>query len=185
MKKIVLCVTLVLTLLFGTLTVSAGDIHHAFLRDETALLFFGEVLEYHSNKEGSDISVSPMAVIKGDIPEDEPLIFDNPYICGEFKPKKGKIYLIGHLDKNNIYVLEVTAYDTQTLELKHVEGGVWDAFEQYLHEGKYGAAKLEGIEPDTAPSPFIGIYCILGGVACALIFVLITIYVKRKRYSNK
>lgn len=34
--------------------------------------------------------------------------------------------------------------------MRHVEGPMWDRFEQYLNEGKYGEAKIEGMMPYNA-----------------------------------
>ena len=31
--------------------------------------------------------------------------------------------------------------------MRHVEGPMWERFEQYLNEGKYGEAKIEGMMP--------------------------------------
>ena len=34
--------------------------------------------------------------------------------------------------------------------MRHVEGPMWERFEQYLNEGKYGEAKIDGMMPYTA-----------------------------------
>ncbi len=183
MKKIVVCVLLALAFLLSSLSASAGDVHEAFIRSESALIFFGKVTAYQSNKESSHISVSPLAVVKGSIAEDTTLSFDNPSFCGDFRPKNGRIYLIGYLDENNTYIFEVTAYDTQTLQIKHAKG-VWEAFEQYLNSGKYGTAKLEGIAPNAESKTALAIYCTLGGVVCILLFSVINICNKRKQRFN-
>ena len=67
---------------------------------------------------------------------------------GDFKVREGKVYLFTYYEGNNyIDFFEVTTYDTRTLKVRHVEGPMWERFEQYLNEGKYGEAKIEGMMP--------------------------------------
>ena len=180
MKKITVCLILALIFLLCSLTVCAGDIHEEFIRNEQALIFFGKVTTYQSDKDCFRIAVSPVAEIKGNTPKNTMLTFDNPYCCGDFKPKKDKIYLIGYLDERNVYVFDVTTYDTQTAEIKHAKG-VWIAFQQYLNEGKYGTVKLAYEIPDTKPS--FAVFCIVGGAFCVFLFGIITVC-KRKRFHT-
>ena len=67
MKKIISILVVTLSLLL-TVNIFAGDIPDCLLSDQ-AQLFFGEVIDYHPDKENPSIGVSPVKVIKGEIVE--------------------------------------------------------------------------------------------------------------------
>ena len=128
----------------------AGDIPESLL-EEKAQIFFGEVLAYHPDKENPDIEVSPVVGIKGNVKEGTKQTYNNPNPIGSFKVREGKVYLFTYYEGDNyIDFFEVTTYNTRTLKVRHVEGPMWDRFEQYLNEGKYGEAKIEGMMPYTS-----------------------------------
>ena len=80
--------------------------------------------------------------------EDTKQRYTNPNAIGGFDIVEGKVYLFTYYENANyIDIFEVTTYDTRTLKLKHVEGSMWDRFEQYINQGKYGEAKIEGMLP--------------------------------------
>ena len=64
-------------------------------------------------------------------------------------------------------LFEVTAYDTRTLKVRHVEGPMWERFEQYLNEGKYGDAKIEGMMPYKVDIIRYGILAVAPAIAAA------------------
>lgn len=67
---------------------------------------------------------------------------------GGFDIHEGKVYLFTYYENTNyVDIFEVTTYDTRTLKLKHVEGSMWERFEKYINQGKYGTAKVEGMLP--------------------------------------
>ena len=66
MKKILIAILSSIIILISSLTVFAGDIPESLLHSEDAEIFFGEVIAYHPNKENPTITVSPVAMIKGD-----------------------------------------------------------------------------------------------------------------------
>lgn len=143
---VLICIVMILPL-----TAFAGDIPESLLYEEGAQLFFGEVLSYHPDKENPDIEVSLVAGIKGNVKEGTKQTYNNPNPIGNFKVRVGKIYLFTYYEGDNyIDIFEVTTYDTRTLKVRHVEGSMWERFEQYLNEGKYGEAKIEGMMPYTA-----------------------------------
>ena len=152
MKRfIALFVVLICMAMILPLTVLAGDIPESLLYEEGAQIFFGEVLSYHPNKEKPSIEVSPVAGIKGNVKEGTKQIYNNPNPIGSFKVREGKVYLFTYYEGDNyIDLFEVTTYNTRTLKVRHVEGPMWDRFEQYLNEGKYGEAKIEGMMPYAA-----------------------------------
>ena len=146
MKKIFSTLVVIISLLL-TVNVFAGDIPECLLSDQ-AQLFFGEVVDYHPDKENPSIGVSPVKVIKGDIVEGSYRVYNSPWPMGNFTVVPGEIYLFTYYDDvNTTDIFEVTTYDTKTLKLKHVQGDMWKRFEKYLNEGKYGEARIEGKTP--------------------------------------
>ena len=83
MRKIIVVLAFVLVMISSSITAFAGDIPESLLIDESAQLFFGEVLSYHPNKETPSISVSPVVGIKGNIKEGTKQNYINPYAMGE------------------------------------------------------------------------------------------------------
>ena len=75
-------------------------------------------------------------------------------------------------------IFEVTTYNTQTLKLRHVQDGEWERFEEYLNQGKYGEAKLEGINP-------YRLEIIWGAIAVAVCLSLVaTVWICQKKYAT-
>ena len=150
-RMIALCALLICMVMILPLTAFAGDIPESLLYEEGAQIFFGEVLSYHPDKKNPDIEVSPVVGIKGNVIEGTKQTYNNPNPIGSFKVHEGKVYLFTYYEGDNyIDFFEVTTYDTRTLKVRHVEGPMWERFEQYLHEGKYGEAKIEGMMPYNA-----------------------------------
>lgn len=149
MKRLIaLFAVLICMVLILPLTAFAGDIPESLLYEEGTQIFFGEVLSYHPDKENPDIEVSPIAGIKGNVKEGTKQVYKNPNPIGSFKVRVGKVYLFTYYEGDNyIDFFEVTTYNTRTLKVRHVEGPMCDRFEQYLNEGKYGEAKIEGAMP--------------------------------------
>ena len=148
MKKLMAILMIVIVMISSSVTLLAGDVPESLLHSEDAQIFFGEVLAYHPNKENPSISVSPVVAIKGNVKEGTQQIYNNPNAMGGFNVQEGKVYLFTYYDNANyIDIFEVTTYDTKTLKLKHVEGSMWERFEKYINEGKYGEAKIEGMLP--------------------------------------
>ncbi len=130
-------------MMLSCMTVAAGDIPEAYMHEDSHM-FFGEVVYYHPDKEVPSIQVSPVKTIKGDVKEGTLQTYTNPNVFGNITLKQDEIYLFAYIDDvNGLDVFEVTTYDTETLKLVNVEGSMWERFETYLHEGKYGVAKVE------------------------------------------
>lgn len=149
MKRLILIVAVLICMtMILPMTAFAGDIPESLLYEESAQIFFGEVLSYHPDKENPDIEVSPVVGIKGNVKEGTKQTYNNPNPIGSFKVRVGKVYLFTYYEGDNyIDFFEVSTYDTRTLKVRHVEGPMWERFEQYLNEGKYGEAKIEGSMP--------------------------------------
>ena len=70
MKRILIAILSIIMILVSSFTVFAGDIPESLLHSEDAEIFFGEVIAYHPDKENPTITVSPVAMIKGDKAKD-------------------------------------------------------------------------------------------------------------------
>ena len=150
MKKFLISFILIISLMSNTIIVFAGDIPESLMHSEDAQIFFGEVLAYHPNKEKPDIEVAIVATIKGNVEAGTKQIYYRPNPIGNYNVREGKVYLFTYYDEANpTDIFEVTTYNTKTLKLKHVEGNMWERFEKYLNQGKYGEAKIEGMLPYT------------------------------------
>lgn len=149
MKRMIALLTVLMCMvMILPLTALAGDIPESLLYEEGSQIFFGEVLSYHPNKENPDIEVWIAAKIKGNVNEGSKQVYTHPDPVGDFKVREGKVYLFTYYEGDNyIDFFEVTTYHTRTLKVRHVEGPMWERFEQYLNEGKYGEAKIEGMIP--------------------------------------
>ena len=180
-RMIALLAVLTCMVMILPLTAYAGDIPESLLYEEGAQIFFGEVLSYHPDKENPDIEVSPVVGIKGNVKEGTKQTYNNPNPIGSFKVREGKVYLFTYYEGDNyIDFFEVTTYNTRTLKVRHVEGPMWDRFEQYLNEGKYGEAKINGMMPYTAD-----IICYSIRVAAPAIAAAWVIFRRRKKQISK
>jgi len=176
MKKMIVFLMIVIFALSCSITVLAGDIPESLLHSEDAQIFFGEVLAYHPNKENPSIAVSPVAVIKGNVKEGTKQTYLNPNPVGDIRIVEGKVYLFTYFDEvNPTDIFAVTTYDTRTLKLKNVEGAMWERFEKYLNEGKYGEAKIEGMMPYT-----VDIAYGIGFVVLFVVFVGLGFVMKKR-----
>lgn len=187
MKRFIMSLILVISLMFNALTVFAGDIPESLMHSEDAQIFFGEVLSYHPNKENPSIEVAIVATIKGNVAAGTKHTYFRANPVGDYNVREGKVYLFTYYDEaNTTDVFEVTTYNTKTLKLKHVEGNMWERFEKYLNQGKYGEAKIEGMLPyrvdviDTIVMSVISILAVVG-----LIIVLRDKKVKDKDIKTK
>lgn len=179
MKKIITFLTLAIISTFVNLF--AGDIPETFLHSNNAQMFFAEVLAYHPNKKVPSISLSPVAIIKGDVKEGTMQTFTNPNTVGDFNVQVGKVYLFTYFDDANpLDIFEVTTYNTKTLKIKHTKSAMWKRFEKYLNEGKYGDAKIESF----LPYKIDFWHCVFAIIVCALAFVCVCIINKRKKQSK-
>ena len=148
MKKLVILLIFIITLITSNTTVFAGNIAGSLMVEDSQI-FFGKVLAYHPNKENSYIEVEIVEVVKGNIEKGSDQIYFKVERSGN-NIRNGKVYLFTHYDDTNIIdVYDVTTYNTKTLKLKHAKGEPWKQFEKYLNQGKYGEAKVEGLMPYT------------------------------------
>ena len=177
MRKLLVVICVIM--MFAALPISAcaGDIPESLLHSDDAQIFFGEVLSYHPNKETPTIEVSPVKKIKGNVKEGTKQTYKHPWAMGDFRITEGKVYLFTYYDDaNSTDVFEVTAYDTKTLKLKHVEGSMWERFEKYLNDGEYGEARIEGMLPYRVDI----LYGVVGITICMVVGGSIVAYKKKR-----
>ncbi len=147
MKKIICIISIMMIVLSMPMTALAGSIPEDLLHVDDAQVFFAEVLAYHPNKEYSDIELSPVKVIKGDVKTGVKLTYYNPNAVGNFMVREGNVYLFTYFDEHNpTDIFEVTSYDTSVLKLKNVSGDMWERFEEYLNNGDYEKAEQQRID---------------------------------------
>jgi len=178
MKRLLMIAFSIILILIPTLTVFAGDIPESLLHSEDAEIFFGEVIAYHPDKENPTITVSPVAMIKGDKAKEGTLQhYYNPNTIGDFNVRLDNIYLFTYLDEvNPTDIFDVTTFDTRTLKLKNVEGAMWERFEKYLNDGEYGEARIDGRKNRS------GLFPGIAGITAVLIMVSgVCVYKKRHR----
>lgn len=177
MKKGIAILILVIVVLSCSTSVLAGDIPQSLLYQEDAQLYFGKVLEYEAKGDGTRIVVQPLAVIKGNVEVGTAQVYNDPCPMGFTRVREGKIYLFTcFADENYMDIYEVTTYDTKTLKLKYAKGYVAECLEQYLNEGRYGEAKLEGMVPRNVDILRMAV----GTVACVGLIGTVIFCIKKK-----
>lgn len=177
MKKLVISLIFIFVLIANNLTVFAGIIPESLLHEDSQI-FFGKVLAYYPNEENPYIEVDVVEVIKGNIKKESKQTYFIANIMRADSIRKGKVYLFTHYDDSNTTdIFEVTTYNTKTLKLKHANGDMWERFEKYLNQGKYGEAKVEGLMPYTVD--------IIDGILIFTILIsAVAIIVKRKELKK-
>ena len=198
MKKIISFIGIFAIILSMSMTALAGSIPEDLLHEDFAQIFFAEVVDTYDSYDGTPcIEVIPVNVIKGDVKigTEQAIVYKNPNTVGDFRVKKGSVYLFTYLDENNpTDIFEVTSYDTSTLKLKNVEGDMWMRFQKYLNNGDYeeaeqerrdrlglldelmeDAEKLPPLENNTTE------YIVLGAVVVFIVAFAIGFVVKKKR----
>lgn len=145
MKKFIYTLMLIVAIFICEITVSAGDIPEAILHDDSALLFFGEVLSY--DKTYNNITVLPTQNIKGDVNIDMEQTYDNGILQGieDYDLSNGEIYLMAYINNDNpLYVFRITNTDTKTLKIEGIAGlNMWERMQEYLNDGMYEQKETE------------------------------------------
>ena len=146
MKKLLICISVVIMLLCCSTTAFAGSIAEDLLYDDYAMVFFAQVVEYKANGETPYIKVIPVKIVKGDAESGEEEMYPSPTAIGDFRIKKNKVYLFTSTHKTApTYIFRASGYDAKTLDLIDVdeESGIWSLVETYLTDGKYDEAEAE------------------------------------------
>ena len=147
MKKIGWLVLIVAVLLGCSLSVSAGSVPEDILHYDGAQLFFAEVVDCRTVEGNTQVELIPVKVVKGEVPLDTVLTYEEAIGVGDFAIQKGMAYLFAYYDENNpTYVFRTTGYDPSTLSLvmpEEMRDNMWGRLEKYLNNGSYTAAEAE------------------------------------------
>lgn len=132
----------------------AGDVPEAILTDDDAQLYFGEIISWE--KETCYIKINPLQQIKGDLSINSEITYSQlPSHLLDMPFKLNQTYLIAYIDENNLYFLETSSMDTQTLQIKDSKATDDDMLyrmQQYLNEGKYEEAEKARVNSISASS---------------------------------
>lgn len=145
MKRFSIVFITLLILIVNMITALAGDVPECLLSDDSAQIFFAELVSVDLFGDGTGTTVKPVKKVKGDVSVGEEKIYQNPEFVGDFNAKAGNVYLFAYTDEANpLYIFEVDSYDTGTLKITGVSGQeMWERFLGYLHDGDYEAAEKE------------------------------------------
>lgn len=125
-------------------TAYAGSVPEDLLFSDGARVFFGEIIEYHPEKEEMEVRI--VENIKGDNSPDSKEIFQ---MVSPVKTEISleEVYLIAYYDEvNPTYVFQVTSYDTDNLKLSGArEYDMWQRFQELLNEGRFRDAEAERV----------------------------------------
>ena len=135
-----------------TISVFAGDIPESLLGEDGAKVFIGRVdgrttlaeatLPYEENKV-LYIDITPIHKYKGDVEIGVSQTYTNPNF-GSFIPEKGKEYLFGYLDENNLSIYEIKSRDDKNIKLVNSDKyDIVQRLEDYLNEGAFAMAEQE------------------------------------------
>lgn len=138
MKKLLVILSAILILLTFTLPVFAWSVPEDIASDDSALIYFAQVLKVYPDEETA--LVSPVKVIKGDIPVEGLHLVKK--CTGLITP--GNVYIFLSTEENiqQTYAFSPTSYDTDTLSFSRVDGNN-ERLIRYINEGKYKSADAE------------------------------------------
>lgn len=146
-KLLMLCLLSVICVL----TVSssyAGDIPESLLCSDEAEVYFGEVIKVDEKS----VTVIQRIHIKGEFVQDREVTYAPYGYWGDgwsSQPRKGKMYLIGKSDANNITIVETEGTDPATLKLTHryatTEGTMAHRLQEYLNNGDFAEAEAKRV----------------------------------------
>lgn len=141
MKKLLVIFSAIIILLTCTVPVFAWSVPEDLASDDSALIYFAEVLRYFPDKETA--IVSPVKVIKGDIHLEGLHLVKR--CTGLIIP--GNVYIFLTVEENvqQTYAFSPTSYDTDTLSFSRVDRNN-ERLIRYINEGKYKKADNQRID---------------------------------------
>ena len=119
MKRFLICVLIVLLLCSSSYVVFATDYPESLYNDDSAQIFFAQVVEYRSANDAHYVKVKPVKIIKGDILPGEEIVYDDAHPFGHFTVKPGKAYLLTLTTANDRpFLFRCDGYGTRTLDVE-------------------------------------------------------------------
>ena len=150
MKRLVNIIGVIVIFFVISVSVFAGDIPESLLSEEGAKIFIGTVdnvklkgdITLSSQAEIDTIDVIPTVKIKGEVEIGKIETYKRYH--GNLILEKGKEYLFGYLDENNLYVYEILSKDEKNIKL--ADSRKYDMvlrLENYLNDGAFAMAEQE------------------------------------------
>lgn len=133
-----------------TLSVIAGDVPESLLGEDGAKVFIGRVedvklkgdITLSSQAETDTIDVIPTVKIKGEVETGKIETYKNYH--GNLMLEKGKEYLFGYLDENNLSIYEIKSRDDKNIKLVNSDKyDIVQRLEDYLNDGAFAMAEQE------------------------------------------
>lgn len=150
MKKIISLIGVIAIFLTMSVTVFAGDVPESLLGEDGAKVFIGRVenvklkgdITLSSQAEIDTIDVIPTVKIKGEVEIGKIETYKSYH--GNLILEKGKEYLFGYLDENNLSIYEIKSRDDKNIELVNSDKyDIVQRLEDYLNEGAFAMAEQE------------------------------------------
>ncbi len=150
MRKIVCIISIVSILLTMSVSVFAGDIPESLLSEDGAKVFIGRVenvklkgnITLSSQAEIDTIDVIPTVKIKGAVEIGKIETYRSYH--GNLMLEKGKEYLFGYLDENNLSIYEIKSRDNKNIKLDNSDKyDIVQRLEDYLNDGAFAMAEQE------------------------------------------
>lgn len=150
MKKLVSLLGVIAILLTMSVSVFAGDVPESLLGEDGAKVFIGRVenvklkgdITLSSQAEIDTIDVIPTVKIKGEVEIGKIETYKRYH--GNLILEKGKEYLFGYLDENNLSIYEIKSRDDKNIKLVNSDKyDIVQRLEDYLNEGAFAMAEQE------------------------------------------
>ena len=150
MKKLVSLLGVIAILLTMSVSVFAGDVPESLLGEDGAKVFIGRVenvklkgdITLSSQAEIDTIDVIPTVKIKGEVEIGKIETYKRYH--GNLILEKGKEYLFGYLDENNLSIYEIKSRDDKNIKLVNSDKyDIVQRIEDYLNEGAFAIAEQE------------------------------------------
>jgi len=150
MKKLICLLSILVFMLSLSISVFAGDVPESLLGEDGAKVFIGRVenvklkgdITLSSQAEIDTIDVIPTVKIKGEVEIGKIETYKRYH--GNLILEKGKEYLFGYLDENNLSIYEIKSRDDKNIELVNSDKyDIVQRLEDYLNEGAFAMAEQE------------------------------------------
>jgi len=150
MKKLICLLSILVFMLSLSISVFAGDVPESLLGEDGAKVFIGRVenvklkgdITLSSQAEIDTIDVIPTVKIKGEVEIGKIETYKSYH--GNLILEKGKEYLFGYLDENNLSIYEIKSRDDKNIELVNSDKyDIVQRLEDYLNEGAFAMAEQE------------------------------------------
>ena len=150
MKRVISLLSILAFVFSLSISVFAGDIPESLLSEDGAKVFIGRVenvklkgdVTLSSQAEIDTIDVIPTVKIKGEVEIGKIETYKSYH--GNLILEKGKEYLFGYLDENNLSIYEIKSRDGKNIKLVNSDKyDIVKRLEDYLNDGAFAMAEQE------------------------------------------